>query len=240
MTNKYNSFNTNLKTRLNEDEEFEHERMANSLGYFVKSRVQNQFTVDIDEPFTNPSYYRNITQMLTEATEDDLVIFRINSPGGREDSLLALIEAVKTTQALTVSVLIGECASAASLLCMYTDEVVVTENARMLCHGASYGFAGKDSDVRAHVRHTSKTVDKLIRSSYKFFLDDTEIDTLLDGRELYLDSDEINERFANRQSQYEQQEIAQQKALEAEQKAQAVPKKTPAKKVAKPTNKDSK
>lgn len=233
MTNKYNSFNNKLKTRLNEDEEFEHERTSNSLGYFVKSRVQNQFTVDIDEPFTHPSYYRNITQMLTEATEDDIVVFRINSPGGQENSLLALVEAVKTTQAMTVSVLVGECASAASLFCMYTDEIVVTDNARMLCHGASYGFAGKDSDVRAHVNHTAKTVDKLIRNSYKFFLTDAEVDDLLDGRELYLDSDEINERFAKRQAMYEKEELVQQKALEAEQKALATPKKAPAKKVAK-------
>ena len=233
MTNKHNNFNTKLKTRLNEDEEFEHERMSNSLGYFVKSLVQNQFTVDIDEPFTTPVYYRNIIQMLTEATEDDIVVFRINSPGGREDALLALVEAVKTTQAMTVSVIIGECASAASLFTMYTDQVVVTDNARMLCHGASYSIGGKDPDIRAHVRHTTKTVDKLIRSSYKFFLNDSEIDDLLDGRELYLDSDEINERFANRQAMYEQEEIAQQKAYEAEQKAQATPKKPPVKKVVK-------
>ena len=231
MTNKYIN---KLKTRLNEDDEFEHERTSNSLGYFVKSLVQNQFTVDIDEPFTNPVYYRNIIQMLTEATEEDLVIFRINSPGGREDSLLALVEAVKTTQAMTVSVIIGECASAASLFVMYTDQVVVTDNARMLCHGASYSIGGKDPDIRAHVRHTTKTVDKLIRNSYKFFLDDSEIDDLLDGRELYLDSDEINDRFANRQVMYEQEEIAQQKAYEAEQKALNVPKKAPAKKAVKP------
>lgn len=231
MTNKYNLSNTKLKTLLNEEGEFEHERMSNSLGYFVKNLVQNQFTVDIDEPFTTPAYYRNIIQMLTDATEDDIVVFRINSPGGREDSLLALVEAVKTTQAMTVSVIIGECASAASLFVMYTDQVVVTDNARMLCHGASYGFAGKDSDVRAHVNHTAKTVDKLIRNSYKFFLTDAEIADLLDGRELYLDSDEINERFASRQDKYEQEEIAQQKALEAPVKK--APVKAPAKKVTK-------
>lgn len=232
---KLNKFNlATLKTKLNEDEEFEHERTSSSLGYFVKSLVQNQFTVDIDEPFTNPVYYRNIVQMLTEATEEDLVIFRINSPGGREDSLLALVDAVKNTQAMTVSVLIGECASAASLFSMYTDEVVVTDNARMLCHGASYSIGGKDPDIRAHVRHTTKTVDKLIRGSYKFFLDDAEIDDLLDGRELYLDSDEIKERFAKRQYLYEQEELALQKAYEAEQKALNAPKKAPAKKAVKP------
>jgi len=231
MTNKYNLPVTKLKTRLNEEGEFEHERMSNSLGYFVKNLVQNQFTVDIDEPFTTPVYYRNIVQMLAEATEDDIAVFRINSPGGREDALLALIEALKTTQAMTVSVIVGECASAASLFVMYTDQVVVTDNARMLCHGASYGFAGKDSDVRAHVNHTAKTVDKLIRNSYKFFLTDAEIADLLDGRELYLDSDEINERFASRQDKYEQEEIAQQKALEAPVKK--TPVKAPAKKVTK-------
>lgn len=234
MINKLNNLSKLRSNKLNDSEEEDTGmQMSNSLGYFVKSLVHNQFTVDIDEPFTHPTYYRNIVQMLMEATEDDLVLFRINSPGGREDALLALIEAVKNTQATTVSVLIGECASAASLFVMYTDEVVVTENARMLCHGASYSIGGKDPDIRAHVRHTTKTVDKLIRNTYKFFLEDSEIDNLLDGRELYLDSDEIKERFTKRQYLYEQEEIAQMKEYEAEQKALSTPKKATAKKVAK-------
>lgn len=198
------NFKNNLKVQSEDDEE----EISNqqSLGYFMKSSVQNQYIVDIDEPFVYPAYYRNIVQMLLSASEDDIVIFRYNSPGGREDSLLTLIDAVQNTEAHTIGVIVGECSSAASMLVMYMNTVVVAENARMLCHVASFGVGGKSPDVLAHVRHTSKIVDKLIRNTYHEFLSEEEIDDLLEGREIYLDADEIKERLALREDSLDESE----------------------------------
>lgn len=196
---------------------------TNVLGYFVKQKVARQFTVTIDEPFVSPSYYRGIVSMLMGATEDDTVIFLINSPGGQLNGLLALVEGVKMTDAITLAVLVGECASAASMFALHCDTIFVSDNATMLCHNISYGTGGKGSDILSHVQHVSKTSEKLLRKTYEHFLSKTEIDEMINGREIYLDSDEIKQRL-------EQKEQALEALDQAVEKA-------PAKKARKPRNK---
>jgi len=167
----------------------------NTLGYFVKQKVATQYTVTIDEPFVSPSYYRGVVSMLMSANEEDSVIFLINSPGGQLNGLLALVEGVKMTDATTMAVLIGECASAASMFALHCDTVFVSDNATMLCHNISYGTGGKGSDILSHVQHVSKTSEKLLRKTYEHFLTEKEIDEMINGREIYLDADEIKERL---------------------------------------------
>lgn len=191
----------------------------NVLGYFMKQKVATQYTVTIDEPFVSPSYYRGVVSMLMGASEDDTVIFLINSPGGQLNGLLALVEGVKMTDATTIAVLVGECASAASMFALHCDTIFVSDNATMLCHNISYGTGGKGSDILSHVQHVSKTSEKLLRKTYEHFLSKTEIDEMINGREIYLDSDEIKQRL-------EQKE----KALEAlEQSVEEAPAKKPRK-----------
>lgn len=197
----------------------------NVLGYFMKQKVATQYAVTIDEPFVSPSYYRGIVSMLMGATEDDTVILMFNSPGGMLSGLLTLLEGVKMTEATTMAVLIGECSSAASILALHCDSIFVSESATMLAHDISYGTGGKGSDVLSHVQHVSKTSEKLLRKTYEHFLSAKEIDEMLNGRQIFLDSDEIKERL-------EQKE----KALEAlEQAVEEAPVKKPRKPRAKKT-----
>lgn len=178
----------------------------NVLGYFMKQKVATQYTVTIDEAFTEPSYYRGVVSMLMGASEEDTVIFLINSPGGRLSGLLTLLEGVNMTEATTLAVLVGECSSAASMFALHCDQVFVSENATMLCHNVSYGTNGKGSDVLAHVNHVAKTSEKLLRSTYLNFLSEKEILELLNGQEIYLDSDEIKARLEQKQKATADQE----------------------------------
>lgn len=175
------------------------------LGFFTKTLQMHQHTVFIDEPFVEPSYYRSVVQMLLDASEEDVVLLQINSPGGLMSGLTTLMEAVKSTEAHTVAVLVGECASAASMLTMYCDSVVVTESASMLCHNMSYSTGGKGSDILSHTQHVAKTCEKLMKDTYKNFLSPSEIQELLSGREIYLDSEEIQERLDLRDKKREQE-----------------------------------
>ena len=177
-----------------------------TLGYFMKQQVATQYTVTIDEAFTEPSYYRGVVSMLMGASEEDTVIFLINSPGGRLSGLLTLLEGINMTDATTLAVLVGECASAASMFALHCDQVFVSENATMLCHNVSYGTNGKGSDVLAHVNHVAKTSEKLLRSTYLNFLSEKEILELLNGQEIYLDSDEIKARLEQKQKATADQE----------------------------------
>lgn len=195
MNNKYKP-----RTSIDDEEDDEDVVGAGSvLGYFVKQEVANQYTVTIDEPFVSPKYYRGIISMLMGCTENDSVIFLINSPGGALNGLLTLLEGINMTDATTIAVLVGECASAASMFALHCDQVHVSDNATMLCHNVRYGTGGKGADVLSHVQHVSQTSEKLLRKTYTHFLKEQEIDEMIGGREIYLNAEDIRERLQNKQ-----------------------------------------
>ena len=169
------------------------------LGYFFETVNSTQYTVPIDESFMEASYYRGIVNMLAQANEQDIVIFRINSPGGQFSGLLSLLDAIETTQAMTIADITGQAASAASILALNCDQCVVGKYAEMLAHEVSYGVGGKGSDNLSHVQHIKKISDKLIWDTYEGFLEDHEIESVLNGKELFLDSEEIIERLNKRE-----------------------------------------
>ena len=204
--NKQANVNKLLRTDHDDDDDGDFVGSKTTLGYFIKQKVATQYTVTIDEAFTEPSYYRGVVSMLMGASEEDTVIFLINSPGGRLSGLLTLLEGINMTDATTLAVLVGECSSAASMFALHCDQVFVSENATMLCHNVSYGTNGKGSDVLAHVNHVAKTSEKLLRSTYLNFLSEKEILELLNGQEIYLDSDEIKARLEQKQKATADQE----------------------------------
>lgn len=181
---------------------FDEDDLGSSKGelpFCVNSTVSNEIIIPIDEVVQEASYYRNVAHAVSSATGDDVVKYRINSPGGRLDGLIALLHATVGTQATVVAEIVGECHSAASILALHCDEILVGPYASMLCHSVRYGYVGKGADVEAHVKHASKTTEKLMRETYTGFLSEEEIEDLLKGRELYLDASEIIERLKARE-----------------------------------------
>jgi len=130
------------------------------------------------------------------------------------------------TEAHTVAVLIGSCDSAASILALNCNEIVVTASAEALVHSCRFGSAGKAADIAAHTTHTLKTTEKLARQTYgDNFLTETELNQMLDGKEFYFDADQLRERLERRSAFLEAK-------FKAEQEAEPAPKKTPRKKKA--------
>jgi len=205
------------------------------LGFFVNSKTFNQYTVTIDEDFIHPSYYRSVCNMLDHAQEGDEVIFKVSSRGGQLSGLQVLLEAIKSTEAHTVALIVGQCASAASIFVLHCDDVVVTDSADFLIHNVSYGTAGKGSDVLAHVAHVAKTSEKMIRSTYEHFLSEDEITEVLNGKELYFDSDEVRARLEQREELRDIEEQLLLEEMKAQQEALDNPKVSPKPKATKKT-----
>jgi ATP-dependent protease ClpP protease subunit len=186
-------------TNQNEDSDFIE---VPTLGFSCSSAVMNTYTVHLNQPVLTPSYYNNIMDLMLNATENDCIVFLVSSPGGRADGLLYLIEGLRMTDANTVAVLIGEVASSASIFSLHCNDVEVTEFSSMLCHNASFGSGGKVQDVISHVQHVAKNTEKLMRATYEGFLSELEIQEMLAGKEIYLDSEQINERMVQREEYY--------------------------------------
>lgn len=179
--------------RNNEDEE-----PVGTLGFSVKSRSANIFSVFIDEEIKEPSYYSKIFSMLMDASDHDIVDFFIASPGGRIDGLSVILEGIKMTDAHTRAVILSSAHSAASVLALHCDEVIVTDSAEMLVHSCRYGAGGKSADVEAHVLHNKKTSERLIRNTYQGFLSPQELQEMLNGREIYLTAEDIRTRLKDK------------------------------------------
>lgn len=180
------------------------------LPFARNSVVFNQIIVNIDEPVREPSYYRMVAHELSNLSEDDEVRINFNSPGGDAWGLITLLNAIKTTDATVIGVIEGECHSAASILALHCQNVIVLPYSTMMIHACSYGTKGKDSDIVAHVQHSTEWNKNLIESTYEGFLSAAEIKDVLSGREIWLNAEEMHQRFE-----------ARAKFLEKKQKAEA-------------------
>jgi len=221
--------NTKQRTRFDDEDEFIFPTGKNLLDFSVKSRQINNFIVHINQDIKGPDYYSRIFDMLLEAGESDMVSFFIASPGGRIDGLNVLLEGIRLTDAHTVAIIIGEASSAASILALNCNEVVVTASAEALIHSCRFGSSGKAADIAAHTQHTLKTTERLARETYEGFLTPDELQQMLDGKEFYFDAEQLEERLAERVEYMEAKYEAEQKAASQVQEQPKKPsrKKTP-------------
>ncbi len=174
-----------------------------TLPVAVDVRTQHTYIIPLDEPIGPPSYYRAAVKAIQDANEGDVVRICLNSQGGRMDGCASILHALAATPATTVAEIQGDCHSAASLIALSCDIVQVGENASMLCHSARWGFMGKSEDVIQNALHNKKISDQTMRRIYKHFLSEQEINEVITGKELYLDSDEIVERLEAREEYFE-------------------------------------
>ena len=203
------------RQRFNFDEEDESQIQQPLLPYTVQSKVQNIFRFKIDEFFDEPRYYRNVTDICLQAQEDDQIHFHLNSGGGSVSALNTCLDAISRTDAITVAVIQGDCHSAASILALHCDFVDVGLYATMLCHHASYPIPfQKAADVESMVQHYSENLRDLMQETYEGFMTPSEIQEMLDGKQFYMNSDEIVARLEARDEYRE--EIIKQRKAEAE------------------------
>ena len=197
--------------RQDEEEQDEYSGNGTQLEFGFNSMTITRFSVNLDEQIKEPSYYRNVIAMLNNAGQHDHVDFYINSNGGAASGMISLIEAIKRTEASTRAILVGECASAASIIAMHCEDIEVTDHASMLCHTVRFGVIGKLPDVEKQAKATGDQARKILRSAYEGFLTEKEIELVIEGHEHYLSADEIRTRLELIESRQAEQEAEQAK-----------------------------
>lgn len=202
---RYKNLNTNFKSDDDDDDEIKQSEMY--LSFAKRTAVSQQISVHIDEPIRSAKYYRSVVQELGDLTENDEVIFRIASPGGDLDGLVALIEAIRNCDADILGVITGKAHSAASMLALSCPNVAITPSANMLVHFVSFGSGGKAWDVVSHVHHTVDYSTAIFREIYQGFLTEQEMQDIIQGKELWLQAPEIEERLIKRQEFYQKKEV---------------------------------
>ena len=205
-----------LKTN-NEDLNLDLFQHNEQLDYSVSSVVHNKFEFNLDEDIKEPSYYRNLIEVLNNATEQDLVVLNINSGGGHLDSAISIIDALRNTRANTLAWISGSAYSAAGIIALSCQNLEVGEFATLMCHNSQYGLGGYTTDIKDRAVFEHKMISKIMHSVYKHFLSVDEVEAVLSNKTIWMDADEIVERFTKMQEKLQDEFEAELEAFQNEQ-----------------------
>lgn len=143
-----------------------------------------------------PEVYSELCYTL-EHTSADYVRLIMNNGGGQLDSMLSIIDAIKRSNATVVAVLSGTVASAATMIALACDEVEVADYTSWLTHYYSGGSAGKGNEIKAKHLFDEVEIPKMFKELHKGFFTEAEIERVIDGKDEWLNKEQILERFAN-------------------------------------------
>ena len=171
------------------------------------------YSVNVSQVFGSPHSFDEVIHLLTVATPEDIINFNINSNGGDFYSLVALRNAIRQTEAQVYMNLLGMAASAGSALFLENaDGYKIHEDSCMMIHSMQCGTGYTDANtIATRAEHNKKINERFVRNTYKDFLTEDEIESVLNSKEIYLEDYEIRERLQQRE------EIKAQQQSQAEQ-----------------------
>lgn len=155
-------------------------------------------TVFIADEISAPDTYGELIYRLLVAEEDETFVLHLNTPGGYIDSALMIIDAIKTSKATVNAHITGTVASAGTVITLACNEVTVAPHTSFMIHNYSSGMQGKGHEMKAYQNFTDKNLNSAFGELYKGFLEEDEMKEIIDGKDLWLNKDEVEERLKRR------------------------------------------
>ena len=159
----------------------------------------NRYHIYLSDDIGEPLDYVEICDLLRNAEEHDVIYLHLNTSGGRLDTGLQLINAIRDCAARVVTVIDPHAYSMGALLFLAGDEMVVPEHAMLMFHNYSSGLIGKGNEQLAEVHAASRSFEKVMKKICQPFLSADEVKSILHGQDLWLDADDIRKRLQRMQ-----------------------------------------
>lgn len=175
----------------------------------------------IDEAFT----YNELCYRLKHAPAEATVTLHLNTPGGYLHSAMMLVDAIKNAKAKTVAYLTGTVASAGTIIALSCDELIVSDHLSFMIHNYSGGISGKGHEMKAQQEFSDKNLNSAFNDFYAGFLTPEEMSNIIDGKDMWLTSEETRVRWARRKALLEETTPFETPAQVAEIKRRGRPKK---------------
>lgn len=165
----------------------------------TRQRVFKEHTCYLTGVIENTEQYLELFEVLKVANEGDCVKIVIDCYGGDVSVgytiIQHILEAIENGVEVTASV--GRnCASMATVVCMYCNNLELFPWSNMLIHSGHEGHYGAMNENKKTVEFSFKEGEKDLRRDYEHFLSPEEIDHLINNSEpLLLDAEQIQKRW---------------------------------------------
>jgi len=139
--------------------------------------------------------YLDLIECLYSATPKDEIILHINTPGGDLDATIQIVNGIRSCAGVVIGIADGIVASAGTIIFFSSHSLVVQPFSYFMFHDGSEATIGKINDNLAQVTFMSKFLANLFMEVYTPFFSKAEVTKILNGKDLWLTSDEIVERI---------------------------------------------
>ena len=164
--------------------------------------VQVEETVHfyLSNDISTPDEYDEMCFVLGDLASDQTAHLHINTAGGSIDSAFKIIDAINYSRAKVVACLTGTVASAGTIIALSCDDMFVAPYTHFMIHNYSTGAQGKGHELMDYINFNDRTLQKTFKELYAGFLTNEEIDTVIRGKDMWLDADEVIERWNQRKT----------------------------------------
>lgn len=139
--------------------------------------------------------YTDLIHALNNAQENEIFHIKIATGGGDLDGAIALIHALRTTQAHTIGHADSIVASAGTIIFLSCKQWVINEFAYFMFHDGGGVTSGKFNETAKQIEAIRKLYNNIADKIYKPFFTEEEIAKIMDGSDLYQDAIQMAERI---------------------------------------------
>jgi len=176
----------------------EHKRVVNKeKNLYEVTPKHKKYRVYIGRFFELKKGLHSVFNELREAKENDYLEFMINSGGGFVHEGMQFFNIIQEKfVGRTVAYLDNRGYSMGALLFCMADKRVIYPYSDLMFHTYSHGSHGKGGEVKSHVEHTSKKLERFFYDLIveKGFLSEEEFRKMVIGQDYWMDAKELCKR----------------------------------------------
>lgn len=144
-----------------------------------------------------PEEYIDWFHTIRHAGENDVIKIYINSGGGNVDTAIQFMRVLAESPATIITSIEGICASAATMIFLQGHQMLISEHSLIMFHNYAGGTIGKGGEMFDQINFERRWSKVLLESVYKGILTEQEIASMLDNKDIWMDSVELSERLKN-------------------------------------------
>ena len=174
------------------------EHIEESSKQSFTTRLSNNYDYYINNEIGDASDYSDWFHQIRNANEQDTITIHINSPGGDLFTTIQFLMALSESQAHIIASVEGMCMSAATLIFLMCDEFRISPYSMFMFHNYSGMTHGKGGEMFDTLVHERKWSENLFTKLYTNFMTQSEIKSLLDNKDIWMDTEEVIKRLKTR------------------------------------------
>lgn len=191
---------------------------------FITKQALNIHEFYVSGDIESPEEYIEWFDVIRNAGQNDILKFYINSAGGDLFTAIQFMRVLSDTEANIIVSVEGMCASAATLIFLCGHQFEVSPHSVFMFHNYSSGVIGKGGEMYDRLAHERVWSEKLLRDVYSDFLTESEIVSILDSKDIWMDGDEVVDRLKAKVEKLKaMQEAGDEEELEEEEEIIDVP-----------------